>query len=166
MTTPRDGAKKGPDRSPTHKPLDHQRMMKLGLAVEECADDQPIDCDALEDLALEAGANVSHLFASAAVTTDVEFAREYNTAFTVCGGVCQNWGALDAIEYLVELRRERIDAGQAGFDIIVKSCLDRCEHAPVVVAHSPDGSAHVSPTHQPMHVLRQAIDEAVEALCK
>lgn len=135
------GGPKGPSRAPTHTPLEHQKMLNLGLAVEEAADGDPISCDAMDELALEQGVDASHLYAAAAVTTDVEFAREHPVAFVACGGVCQNWGALDCIEHLVDLRQERLDEGKAGFDIQARSCLEKCEHAPAVMAITPDGSA-------------------------
>ena len=99
------GGSRHPSRAPTHKALPHQKMMKLGFEVEELAADAPVACDALEELALELGVDTSHLLASAATTTDVDIAREHAVAFVGCGGICQNWGALECLETLVELRR-------------------------------------------------------------
>ena len=133
---------RGPvNRPPTHKAIDHRRMMKLGLAVEDAADDEPISCDAIDELALEEGVDAAWLYASAATTTDVEIAREHDVAFVACGGNCQNWGALQCIEWLVDLRIERIEAGKPGFDIQAKSCLDQCEHAPVIEIRTDSGTA-------------------------
>ena len=129
--------------------------MKLGLEVDEAADDEPITCDAIDELALELGVDPGDLYASAAVTTDVEIAREYEVAFVVCGGICQNWGALACLEILVDARRDRLDAGQPAFDIMAKSCLDRCEHAPAVMVRTPDGSALIEQADP--HKLREAI---------
>lgn len=116
-------------------------MMKLGLAVEDAADDEPITAEALEELALELGVDTSHLYAAAATTTDVAFSRQHDVAFVACGGICQNWGALECLETLVDIRQTRADNGLPLFDIQAKSCLDKCEHAPTVLVHTPDGSA-------------------------
>ena len=116
-------------------------MMNLGLAVEDAAAGEAITAGALEELALEQGVDISHLYAAAATTTDVEFAREHEVAFVACGGNCQNWGALECIEHLVTLQQERRDAGKDTFDVLARSCLDRCEHAPVVILRTPHGDA-------------------------
>jgi NADH:ubiquinone oxidoreductase subunit E len=160
MSLPIAGGRKGPSRSPTHRSLEHQKMLNLGLAVEEAADGEPITAEAIDELALEQGVDASHLYAAAAVTTDVEFAREHEIAFVACGGVCQNWGALECIEHLVELRQERLDGGKPGFDIQAKSCLDKCEHAPAVMVVTPDGSALIARAGKDS--LRQAVEQACD----
>lgn len=148
-----------PSRAPTHKSLPHQKMMNLGVEVEELAAGEPVSCDAVEELALELGVDTSQLLASAATTTDVEIAREHEVAFVGCGGICQNWGALECLETLVELRRERLDAGQPGFDIMARSCLDQCEHAPAFLVHTPGGTALLK------QATPQALREAVAETC-
>lgn len=153
-----DGPKR-PTRHPTHKPLDHQKMMNLGLEVEEAAGGEPITSDAIDELALEQGVDASHLYAAAAVTTDVEIAREHDVVFVACGGNCQNWGALECIEHLVDLRQQRLESGKAGFDIQARSCLDKCEHAPVVMVRTPDGSGVIPKAS------KEALSEAVDQAC-
>ncbi|WP_428262046.1 hypothetical protein [Haliangium sp.] len=151
---------KGPvNRPPTHKALDHGRMMRLGLAVEDAADGELIDCDAIDELALEEGVDAAWLYASVATTTEVEIQRRHPVAFVACGGNCQNWGALELIELLTELRAQRLDDGRDGFDIVAKSCLDQCEHAPVVEVHTPDGKALL---RRPS---KDELREAVEQSC-
>ena len=139
-------------------------MMNLGLEVEDAAEDAGEDgritCDSLEELALELGVDTSHLLASAATTTDVEVAREHRIAFVGCGGICQNWGALECLETLVSLRRERLDNGETGFDIRAESCLDKCEHAPAFMVHTPDGSALMKDVTPEM--LRDAVAQTCE----
>lgn len=159
MSLPIAGGGAGSPRPPTHKPLDMNRMMKLGLAVEEAAEDAPIGGDALDELALDQGVDASHLYAAAAMTTDVEFAREHDVAFVVCGGTCQNWGALARIEQLVTLRQQRIDDGLPGFDIQVKRCLDQCGRAPVLQIRTPDGTAWLT------EATEASVAEAVEQAC-
>ncbi len=152
------GGGRGP-RIPTHKALDFSKMMRCGVAVDEAADDAPITADALEELALEEGVDVSHLYAAAAVTTDVQFAREHEVAFTVCGGNCQHWGALECLETLADIRRERIEDGKSGFDIQAKKCLDQCDLGPVVVVHTPGGKALLEKAN------KSALAAAVAEIC-
>ena len=154
------GGGRRPTRSPTHKALDHKKMMNLGLEVEEVAEDDIISSQALEELALELGADASHLYAAAATTTDVQVAREHAIAFVACGGICQNWGALECLETLVDLRQERLDDGRPLFDISARSCLDRCEHAPAVQVHTPDGTALIEQATP--EKMREAVAEACD----
>lgn len=133
--------------------------MNLGLAVEEAADGEPITGEAIDELALEEGVDAGYLYAAAAVTTEVEFAREHDVLFVACGGNCQNWGALDALEHLATLRQQRVDEGRAAFDIQARSCLDQCEHAPAVRMHTRDGDAFIA------RATRKAIDEAIALAC-
>lgn len=159
MSLPIAGGPKGPNRAPTHKPLNLDKMMNLGLAVEEAADGEPITGEAMDELALEQGVDASHLYAAAATTTDVAFAREHDVAFIACGGVCQNWGALARLEQLVTLRQQRLDAGQKGFDIQARRCLDRCDHAPVIQIQTSDGTAWLTDATE------AAVAEAVAQAC-
>lgn len=135
-------------------------MMSLGLVVEEAADGEAISHDAMEELALEHGVDTSHLYAAAAVTTDVELAREHDVMFVACGGICQNWGALECIEHLCDLRRQRMDSGKSAFDIQARSCLDKCEHAPAVMVVTPSGTALIP------GATRAALTDAVEQACE
>lgn len=159
MSLPIAGGGKGPNRPPTHKPLNLDRMMNLGLAVEEAADGAPIGADAIDDLALEQGVDAGALYAAAATTTDVAFAREHEVAFVACGGVCQNWGALARLEQLVTLRQQRLDEGKPGFDIQARRCLDRCGQAPVIQIQTPDGTAWIT------EATEEAVAEAVAQAC-
>ena len=134
--------------------------MNLGLEVEDNADDERISCDAIDELALELGVDPGDLYASAATTTDVQIAREQQVAFIACGGICQNWGALECLETLVDLRQTRSDDGKPIFDISAKSCLDKCEHAPAVQVITPDGTAIIEQA-TPVK-LREAIAETCD----
>ena len=159
MSLPTAGGSRHPSRSPTHKALDHKKMLNLGLEVEENAEDERITCDAIEELALELGVDPGDLYASAATTTDVQIVREHDVAFIACGGICQNWGALECLETLVDLRQSRRDDGQRLFDIAAKSCLDKCEHAPTIQVITPDGTAIIE------EATPDALREAVAQTC-
>lgn len=164
MSLPISGAgPRGPQREPTHKALDHRRMMNLGLAAEDAASDadegegQSITCDAIDELALEEGVDAGYLYAAIAVTTELQVAREHDVAFIACGGNCQHWGALECLERLATLRQQRIDDGAPGFDIQARQCLDKCEQAPVVTLHTTSGTAVIERAN------KKKIDEAVAA---
>lgn len=153
------GGPKQPSREPTHKPADHKKLLRLGLSAEEAADGEAIRCDAIEELALEEGADPSHVYAAVALTTEIAFAREHEVAFVACAGKCQSWGALDVIDELTILRQRRIDDGQPAFDVQARSCLDRCEHAPVVMIHTPNGTAVL--TQATRTTIAEAVGEAI-----
>ena len=149
-----------PNREPTHKALDHRKLMNLGLVVEEAADGEPVTCSALDELALENGVDASHLYAAIAITTEIEIAREHDVAFVACAGNCQHWGALECIEHLATMRQQRMDAGQPGFDIQARTCLDQCEHAPVLQVQTTSGTALLQ--RATPETLTDAIAHAIE----
>lgn len=133
-----------PDRPATHKPLDLDRLMKLGVSVEDAAEDadeEIVTADMLEELGEDLGVAPSQLLAAAAMTTDLELARTEDVTFVCCAGGCQSWGALDLIDQLFDLRRDRAAAGKTLFNIHARNCLDRCRSAPVLLVHGPDGVA-------------------------
>lgn len=146
-----------PTRPPTHKPLSLDRLTRMVGEVTEIADDGAVTAEALEDLAAERGVDVAELYAGLA-HTELSLAREHQVRFLVCAGGCQEWGALENIEHLVDVRRERIDDGRPAFDVIPRQCLDTCANAASVVVHAPGGKAMI-PEATP-----EALDEAIEAL--
>ena len=151
----------GPGREPTHSSLDNQTMARLGQIVEQAAGNQPISCNRIDDLAAEHGVEASHLYASAASTTTVEFAREHKTAFVVCGGQCQKFGSLVLLQHLVEMRRPRLKAWfKKAFDIQARGCLNRCEQAPVVRLHTSDGVAYLERASE------DDVTDAVKLTCR
>lgn len=146
-----------PTRPPTHQPLSLDRLTRLVTEVESIAEQGVVTAEALEDLAAERGVDVSELYAALAFTEN-SIKREHQVRFLVCAGGCQEWGALVNIEHLSDVRRERIDAGRPGFDIIPRQCLDTCMNAASVVVHAPAGKAMV-PEATP-----QALDEMIAAV--
>jgi NADH:ubiquinone oxidoreductase subunit E len=151
-----------PTRPATHTPLDLDRLMKLGVAVEDAAEDadeEQVAPEMLEELAEEMGTDVSQLLAATAMTTDLELARPEEVTFVCCAGGCQGWGALDRVEDLFDIRRERAEAGKALFNIHARNCLDRCQQAPVVLVHGPDGVAFLP------EASRDDLEQAIDELC-
>ncbi len=148
-------------RPATHRALDHQTMVRLARIVEDAAGGAPIAGTALDALAAEHGVEAGHLYASAAAITSVEIAREHKVSFVVCAGTCQNWGALECLQHLVELRRPRLKSWfKRAFDIEARACLNRCENGPVVRVHSRHGVAYIERAD------RDELSDAVKATCR
>lgn len=135
------GGPRRPSRPPTHQSLPLPKLMDLATALEEAADGKPLTVDQIEDVASEQGAPRAHLYAALTMNPNLQLAREHQVGFIVCAGGCQQWGSLDRLEQLLRLRERQLDAGEPAFDVHVRGCLDKCEHAPVIAAFSPDGAA-------------------------
>ncbi len=149
-----------PQQPATHEPLDLDRLMKLGVAVEDAAEEadaEVVTIEMLEEMGEEMGVAAGHLLAAAVMTTDLQIARDDQVNFIVCAGGCQGWGALERIEDLLDLRRARAEAGEPVFGICAKNCLDKCQQAPAVFVHGPDGAAVIDQATRAK--LEEAIDE-------
>src|SRR3990172_1482795 len=99
-----------PSQPATHRVLELDRLMKLGVTVEDAAESAGVaelSAELLEQVADETGAEQSHLYAAAAMTPALPFTRSTELTFVCCAGGCQGWGALDRIEDLLTIRRER-----------------------------------------------------------
>lgn len=135
-------------------------MTRLGQLVEQAASGKPVAHATILELARAHEVDASALYASAAVTTSVELAREHRVAFVVCGGACQSFGALDCLQHLIELRNQRHKRWfKKAFDIQAKSCLNGCDHAPMVRVHTRDGVGYIQRA-TPEH-----LSAAVKELC-
>lgn len=150
MTTP---TPRSPNRSPTHKEIDPARLARLGLDVEELAEDGPITPDRVLALAAEQGKAPSQFYAGLALATELEQPAAPVTA-VFCVGTCQQWGALPCVDRAAEEWERR----GGGFAILAKSCLDRCEQAPACEIRSPSGTAVIAPATP------DAVAEAIAAL--
>jgi hypothetical protein len=148
MTTPRS-----PNRSPTHREIDPARLARLGLDVEEVAEEGPLTPDRLLALAAEQGKEPSQYYAAIALATELELPSAPVTA-VFCVGTCQQWGALDCVDRAASEYERR----PGRFAIAVRSCLDRCEHAPVCEIRSPAGAVVLAPATP------AAVAEALAAL--
>jgi hypothetical protein len=105
-------------------------------------------------LAEEQGKPVSHYYVGVALATDLELPTAPVTA-VFCAGKCQSWGALEAIDRAAAEWEKR----GGGFAIGVRTCLDRCEDAPVCELRTPGGTATLARV-KPDDVTA-ALDEAV-----
>lgn len=125
-----------PNRSPTHTDIEMGKLAGLGMEVEELALGGDLTPDRFIALAEEQGKPPSHYYAAVALATDLELPTAPVTA-VFCAGKCQSWGALDAIDAAVATWEKR----GGGFAIGVRTCLDRCEDAPVCELRTPSGTA-------------------------
>ena len=151
-----------PSRPATHAPLELDRLMKLGIALEDAAEAagaEQLTPELIADVAADAGVEESHLYAAAAMTTDLPFARTSEVAFICCAGGCQGWGALERLDDLLALQRARAQAGQRGFDVLARSCIDRCAQAPAVLVVTPGGQALIT------DATADSLAEAVAEVC-
>ena len=130
------------------------RLLRLASTLEDAveeSDGDVVTSELIEEVAEDNGYERSHLYAAACVT-DLEFSLPEPITFRVCAGGCQNWGALDRIEQLLEFREE------LRFNIQPRNCLDKCQQAPAIVVDTPDGVALIG------NATAQAITEAMQDL--
>jgi NADH:ubiquinone oxidoreductase subunit E len=117
------------------------RLAGLGLDLEDIADDGVVKLERLVELAEDLGKPPSHYLAGLVLASELVLDGGTGTVtVTACAGKCQSWGALDCLDRAVERWTERRAAKRPGFVLAVKQCLDRCEHAAVVIVDSPDGT--------------------------
>lgn len=132
-----------PPPPPTHKPLDPTKLMRIASDLEDRADEEDLDTvnlEFIEEYSEESGVPENHIVAALLAST-IELERSCDKAFVVCAGKCQAWGSLDHLQTLLDVRRDRAEAGKPVFDIRVRDCLDRCEQPPMVALETPDGTA-------------------------
>jgi len=125
-----------PNRSTTHRDIDLHKLAGLGMEVEELAEGGPLSPDRVLALAEEQGKPPSHYYAGLALATELETPVAPVT-LVFCAGKCQSWGALDAIDRAATEWEKR----GGGFAIGVRTCLDKCEEAPVCEIRTPGGTA-------------------------
>lgn len=123
--------------------------MTLAPELEEAFEDgghDKLTPELLEEFAADLGASEAHLYAAAAMMTDLAFDESAETRFEICVGGCQSWGALPVLEQLIKLRSQRVEAGQPAFGLVPRRCLDKCDRAAVVLVKTPEGTAGLSET--------------------
>jgi hypothetical protein len=141
------GPMPSPNRSPTHEDVAPAVLAKLALDLDEAVEENdgaPLAHATLVELAGDRGKPVSQYYAASVLATDVEVAATHPVTLVFCAGVCQRWGALDCVDHAALRLEERAAAGRPGFDIAVRTCLDKCEHAPVCEVRTPDGTSTIT----------------------
>lgn len=157
MSLPTTGAA----RPPTHTPLDVEALMRVALKLENALEAEGADAltpELVEVLAGDLGVPELHVYAAAATLTPIPCDSSAPVRFELCLGGCQAWGAGELLDHLLLRHNERRDAEQPNFGIVAKRCLDKCQAAPVVLVHTPDGTAGL-PRATPAQ-----LDESLEQL--
>jgi len=144
---------KVPTRSPTHADIELSRLSSMGLEVEDIADGAVVTIPALVELAEDRGRPVSHYIASIPLATEVTIAPDGPLVLKICAGNCQQYGALDLIDHVVERWVAR-----RGFTLAPVECLDRCDQAPACELHGAHGQLVLAPA------TAAKVDEALESL--
>ncbi len=143
---------KTPTRSPTHADVDMSRLATMGLEVEDIAADGLVTIPALIELAEDRGRPVSHYLAAIPLGDEVKVAGT-GPLLKVCSGSCQQWGALDMLEHVVERWQKH-----PSFRLMPVECLDRCDQAPACELHGDHGQLVIAPA------TKATIDEALDSL--
>ncbi len=147
-------------REPTHRPIDVMALFPLLDEIRALASENAIELEAMEAFAAEKGIPTSHALVALNFAPDLQIRAEGVTAFAVCTGRCQLFGALPVLERFLELRAERKAAGAEPFGLTVRPCFDRCDHGAIVVSKSSHG------VHPHAKVTPEQVDELVAALCE
>ena len=87
-----------PTRSPTHADVEMSRLATMGLELEEIADGDVVELDALVELAEDRGRPASHYLAAIPLATELRLAVHDPVTVKICAGTCQRYGALVCIE--------------------------------------------------------------------
>lgn len=144
-----------PTRSPTHADVEMGRLASMGFELEEIAEDDRVDLDALVEHAEDRGRPASHYLAAVALASELRVAPgpdERPLAVRVCAGTCQRYGALDLLDHLVDRRSAKT------FAIVPATCLDRCDQAPAVEISGGHGTLVLAPA------TKASLDEAIDSL--
>lgn len=123
---------------PTHPTVPMENLIKLAQALMAASGGEPFSLELAQKVADDNDAPLSHVFAGAGIM-GIRPEQTGDIAFVVCVGGCQGFGALDCIDDLIKLRKDRAGADKRLFDVHPVSCMDRCQLAPAVRVHTPDG---------------------------
>jgi NADH:ubiquinone oxidoreductase subunit E len=95
----------------------------------------------VQEAAARHAVSLEQAYAALAFNPQLVFDFQCETLLACCVGGCQAQGALDNLRELLRLRAERLAAGRPSFDIVPRTCLDMCAHAPVCLSRSQHGQA-------------------------
>ena len=125
----------------TAEALDLERVWDLGDALDEAKGDREVDPALMGEVAEAEGAPLAHMYVAAGMDPELPWKAEHPVTFIVCTGECQSWSAVERVQWLLEERQRRLDAGQPAFDIQARGCLNACDHPPAIVSQGPEGLA-------------------------
>lgn len=152
----------GPPVANTHDAIDEIELRELAQALEKKASELPdgrLAPEMINSVAEQHNKPHSHAWAAMALNPNLVPAISHETLFAICLGKCQLQGAIPNLEKLLELREQQISQGKPAFDIVPRSCLDMCPHAPVAISRSQHGQA-AHPKLKP-----DSVAEIIDTLC-
>ncbi len=106
----------------------------------QSADVERLSVEVVEEIAADLGASEVHVWAAAAMLTEIPCDSSAPVRFEVCLGGCQSYGAGELLDHLLKRHAQRRDEGGA-FGVVVKRCLDKCDRGAFVLLHTPHGTA-------------------------
>ena len=152
----------GPPAENTHDPIAETDLLDLARALEQQSKEQPngrLPPEVIDEVAQNNEQPRSHAWAAMALNPNLVPEISSETLFAICVGKCQLQGAIPNLETLLELRDKQVAEDKKLFDIVPRSCLDMCPHAPVAISRSQHGQA-AHPKLTP-----DSLPEIIEALC-
>ncbi len=144
---------KVPTRSATHQEVDPARIPGMGMELDEIAENDQVQLDALVELAEDRGRPASHYLAAIPLATELTLATNGAPLVArVCAGNCQRVGALELLDHLVEKHDKKRVA------IAPIECLDQCDLGPAIELHGAHGKLVLAPA------TIASLDEAINQL--
>ncbi len=131
----------GRPKAKTHKAMPMDKLMRLAGDVEDISEDGFVTAEAIEELSADEGVPREKLYAALGMSGAVQLKVEHAIQIAVCTGGCQEYGALECVSELLDIREELVEEGKDAFDLVPKHCLNRCESAAVLELRTPDGTA-------------------------
>ena len=150
----------GPPRPVTHQRIDPLKLKDIAERLENFLDGQPTTPALMRQFSEEEGVVLSHAYAGLAVAPQIMPPIDSETLIAICVGDCQEQGALENLEELLELKDGLDQKGSPSFSIVPRHCLDMCAHSPVCISRSPHGQA----AHP--RLKKESLQEMVSQLCE
>jgi NADH:ubiquinone oxidoreductase subunit E len=131
----------GRPKAKTHKAMPMDKLMRLSGDVEDLGEDGFVTAEAIDDLSADQGVPREKLYAGLGMSGGVQLKLESKIQIAVCTGGCQEYGALECVSELLDIREDLLEEDAEAFDLVPKNCLNRCESAAVIELRTPDGTA-------------------------
>ena len=133
----------GRPKAKTHKGMAMDKLMRLAAEIEDIAEGGVVTAEAIDDLSADRGVPREKFYAALGMCFNVQLKLESEIQIAVCTGGCQEYGALECVSELLDIREDRLEEEASAFDVIPKPCLNRCQNASVLELRTPDGTAVV-----------------------
>ncbi len=124
---------------PTHEPLDMMSLFQMVQDLRSHSEDGILTHDKLKEVASSKDVPVSHAYAAMVFDPGLAIDAKEPLIIAICAGRCQLFGAIPLLEHLIETKEARATAGEGGFDIVPRNCLDQCDYPPIMISRSPAG---------------------------